>query len=123
MIDDIVQHPKQPRNGFRRNSFADDGVANGLGDISELLLKVASLLCEFDDGLARILLALAADYDTLCLHPLQKWRDGIGLQQQALGDVIHRLFVFFPQYQQHQVLRICKAVLTQQRMIRLSEQP
>ena len=45
LFDDIIQHAEEAWNGFRSYTFADDGVADGLGDIGQFLLKVTPLLC------------------------------------------------------------------------------
>ena len=44
LFDDIIQHAEEAWNGFRSYTFADDGVADGLGDIGQFLLKVTPLL-------------------------------------------------------------------------------
>ena len=44
LFDDIIQHAEEAWNGFRSYTFADDGVADGLGDIGQFLLKVLMLL-------------------------------------------------------------------------------
>ena len=43
LFDDVVQHAKEVRDGFRSYALADDGVADCLRDIGQLLLKVMPL--------------------------------------------------------------------------------
>jgi hypothetical protein len=50
MLNDIVQHTEEARDGFRSCAFADDGIADSLRDIGQLLLKVAPLLRQFPLG-------------------------------------------------------------------------